>query len=461
MKGGLWRSTSRASLFAAVGLAMGGVAMPSAKAADLGGDCCADLEERVAELEATTARKGNRKASLTISGQVSTGLMVWEQGPDSDVYVVDNAVSRSSFTIDGSAKISSNLTSGYQLVVAIATGSRSNQVTQVDDDGGTPGDSVLALELANWYLDHKALGRVTVGRISTASAGTTGVDLGGASVIANANLQLWAGSFFMTQNGVLSGDTTRWSTFFGGTAVGINTLARANGISYTSPVVGGFSVQAAWGEDDLWDAAVRYAGQLGDFRVALAASYGKNLAGTGDAEDATAGNLPLYGAGTDVRKWQGSASVIHVPSGIYLNGAIVNQEYRQGPGTVDLVFGGQRPDTRLYYLQGGIAKNWTGLGNTVLYGEWARVDDGASGLITAAWRLPVQHAREHVGRRHCPAYRCSGNGALPGLSRIRGIRRTVLRVLHGTRAGTSIPSRSLPAEHGFASEPRLTRTRLL
>jgi hypothetical protein len=74
---------------------------------------------------------------------------------------------------------------------------------------------------------------------------------------------------------------------------------------------------------------------------------------------------------------------MHVPSGLYLNGAIVNQEYRQGPGTVDLNFGGQRPDTRLYYLQGGIAKNWSGLGNTVLYGEWARVDDGASGLVTA------------------------------------------------------------------------------
>ena len=36
-------------------------------AADLGGNCCADLEERIAELEATTARKGNRKVSLTVS----------------------------------------------------------------------------------------------------------------------------------------------------------------------------------------------------------------------------------------------------------------------------------------------------------------------------------------------------------------------------------------------------------
>ena len=44
------------------------------QAADLGGDCCADLEERVADLEATTARKGNRKVSLKISGWVSRTL---------------------------------------------------------------------------------------------------------------------------------------------------------------------------------------------------------------------------------------------------------------------------------------------------------------------------------------------------------------------------------------------------
>ncbi|MFN3624381.1 MAG: hypothetical protein ACK4TP_10000, partial [Hyphomicrobium sp.] len=43
----------------------------SAQAADLGGDCCADLEERVAELEATTARKGNRKVKLTVYGKVN------------------------------------------------------------------------------------------------------------------------------------------------------------------------------------------------------------------------------------------------------------------------------------------------------------------------------------------------------------------------------------------------------
>ena len=46
----------------------------SAQAADLGGDCCGDLEERVAELEATTARKGNRKVKLEVSGQVNEAV---------------------------------------------------------------------------------------------------------------------------------------------------------------------------------------------------------------------------------------------------------------------------------------------------------------------------------------------------------------------------------------------------
>ncbi len=62
---------------------MGGLTTGSASAADLGGNCCADLEERIAELEATTARKGNRKVSLTVSGwvaeQAMCGMMVLQE----------------------------------------------------------------------------------------------------------------------------------------------------------------------------------------------------------------------------------------------------------------------------------------------------------------------------------------------------------------------------------------------
>src|SRR5688572_30050556 len=142
MTGGLWRSTSSAALFAAVGLFMGSVAMPSAKAADLGGDCCADLEERVAELEATTARKGNRKVSLTISGQVTTAVMAWDNGDRSDVYIVDPpTVGGTLFNLTGSAKISPALTAGFHIQVGLDRGARSHQVTESDDDGGQAGDT--------------------------------------------------------------------------------------------------------------------------------------------------------------------------------------------------------------------------------------------------------------------------------------------------------------------------------
>src|SRR5438477_7655988 len=108
MIGGLLsNTTSRLALVAAAGLFMGGVAMPSAKAADLGGDCCADLEERVAELEATTARKGNRKMSLTVYGQVNRALLYWNDGGRSNVYPgLDNHNSASRFGFMGDARVS-------------------------------------------------------------------------------------------------------------------------------------------------------------------------------------------------------------------------------------------------------------------------------------------------------------------------------------------------------------------
>ena len=100
------KSTSRLALVAAAGLFVGGVAMPSAKAADLGGDCCADLEERVAELEATTARKGNRKMSLTITGQVHRVVLWWDDGHSSNTYYgLDSTNASSRFTFTGSAKV--------------------------------------------------------------------------------------------------------------------------------------------------------------------------------------------------------------------------------------------------------------------------------------------------------------------------------------------------------------------
>jgi hypothetical protein len=366
MIGGLLKSASSAALFAALGLVSVAGVSP-ATAADLGGDCCADLEERVAELEATTARKGNRKVSLTISGQVTTAVMAWDDGKDSDVYIVDPpTVGGTFFQFAGNAKINPNVTAGFLVQVGLDRGARSHQVSQTDDDGASAGagagDSTMVVTLANWYLDHKTLGRVTVGRANTATAGITGIDLGGAGVIANVNVGYWNRSFEAVGTGL------NWADLLGGGTVNGSTLSRGNVINYTTPTVGGFSASAAWGENNVWDVALRYAGEFSGFRVAAGIGYSDNASGVGEINnDATDNAL-----GAEPKMVKGSASILHVATGLYVSGAYIRQD-NDGNAANAL---GDREDTTLWYVNSGISKNWTGLGNTVLYGEYARVEDG-------------------------------------------------------------------------------------
>lgn len=379
MIGGLMSKTSAVAMFAAAGLFVGSMGVPSAMAADLGGDCCADLEERVAELEATTARKGNRRMSLTISGQVTTQLMYWNDGGgvnaasdpvsnSSDIYVVDNTTAGGTlFSFAGSARINPNVTAGFNVTIGLDVGARSHQVNQNDDDGRSTdtnarggGDTDVVMTLANWYLDHKALGRITVGRINGSTAGITTVDLGGAGVIANASFGYWQRSMLLVQDGVLQ--TGTWSSALGGATVNGASLNRLNGIVYNSPTLGGFSVGATWGENDEWDLSARFAGEFSGFRVAAGIGYRNNYGGAGDAVS----DIPANDGKAIPTQVLGSASILHVASGLFLTGAYLNQDN----DTVG------RPDTTMYYVQGGIAKNWTGLGNTVVYGEYAQVEDG-------------------------------------------------------------------------------------
>jgi hypothetical protein len=119
----------------------------------------------------------------------------------------------------------------------------------------------------------------------------------------------------------------------------------------------------------MWDVALRYAGEHAGFRVAAGIGYSSNAGGLGEV---TSLRDALFGQEPTMVK--GSASILHVATGLYLSGAYINQDN-------DLA---GRNDTTLWYLNGGIAKNWTGLGNTVLYGEYANVEDGVASTTNTA-----------------------------------------------------------------------------
>ena len=87
-------------------------------AVDLG-DCCADLEARIAELEATTARKGNRTLSVEISGTINNAILSWYDGVEHNAYVVTNDNDRSRFRFAGKALISSDVELGFHIDLGI------------------------------------------------------------------------------------------------------------------------------------------------------------------------------------------------------------------------------------------------------------------------------------------------------------------------------------------------------
>src|SRR5262245_50076448 len=111
------RSRPPRALALALVISATGAAAPAWADGLPGGNCCADLEERIAELEATAVRKGNRRVSLTLSGQVSRSLLYWDDGHTTDLYSVDNGLNSSRFRFTGSAKINPDVSAGFMMEI--------------------------------------------------------------------------------------------------------------------------------------------------------------------------------------------------------------------------------------------------------------------------------------------------------------------------------------------------------
>jgi predicted porin len=287
------------------------VALP-AFGADLGGTCCADLEERVAELEATTARKGNRKVSLTVYGQVSKA-MLWERietparvipgrppitipaFSTSDIAVVDNDNSPSRVGFMGQAKMGNDWSAGYLIEMGFSPGEWQPSGME---------SSVHLRHHALW-IENKNVGRVTLGWTSQATDGIAEISLANTSVVALATTGLDGG--------------------------------RTHVMRYDSPTFIGFTGAASIANDDTMALALRQANEGGGFRWALGVGYSKPDVG-------------LYTIA-------GSASLTHVGTGLF--GSIAGGKI-------------ETDDTLKWHLHAGIERNWSGIGNTTFYGEYAR-----------------------------------------------------------------------------------------
>jgi len=368
------------SALMAAGLVAGSLSAGSASAADLGGNCCADLEERIAELEATTARKGNRKVSLTISGWVGQQVTWWDDGGESNVYVHDLGTTLASHVkFTGQATILPGWTAGYVLHLE-AVGSDSLTTNQFTPDGpsvltGTT-NGVGTLQ-SFWFIKSDQLGKVSVGKQSQASDNTAILVDGSGSLVPANWVSFDVNSFFLRSSGGGLTDITMAAA--GGCVWGDCNGLPTNSVRYDSPTFGGFSVSASWGEDDFWDVAARYAGEWGDFKVSGAVAYSESSEFNF--------NSPNMAQAPGSQYLQVGLYAEHIPTGLFAYGAYGHLDIDDSSADANETF----------YVKGGIRQRWNPLGHTVLYGEYERAENNSLAFdFDPVTELPGAFGRSHI-----------------------------------------------------------------
>lgn len=334
------------------------------QAADLGGNCCADLEERIAELEATAARKGNRKVSLAISGWVSSQIFFWDDGHESNAYVVDTSTDlASNFKFSGSAQISPGWKAGFLLNVYTDPGNSlaSNQ--------SSIGGAAVTTEHAFWYIESDALGKVSVGRQSgAADNAVVFTDFSG--TLFPANTVMFDGDFMRLRpdgGGYANGLGGTWQAFVWCETVGIGIGGdcaglRSNAVKYETPKYAGFGAAVSWGEDDQVDFLINYAGEFSGFKVAAASAYTMNTDNNG-----------ALGSIVDTEYFQIGGTIKHLPSKLWLHGSY-GHEYTDTAGV---------PDATNYFIKAGWSPRFFPIGDTHFYAEYTRYSDAYGDLAGA------------------------------------------------------------------------------
>ena len=142
-----------------------------ATAGGIADDCCADLEERIADLEATTVRRGNSKLEMSIGGTVSHAALSWDDGQNTDTYIVGNDNDGTSFEIVGEVESinNSNWSAGYLIEVGMLT-AQSSEVNQIDDNAREAG--TLEINKSHIWVRNKNLGQLSWGEVGGSSMWT-------------------------------------------------------------------------------------------------------------------------------------------------------------------------------------------------------------------------------------------------------------------------------------------------
>ena len=284
-----------------------------------------------------TVTSGEDRIKLAISGQINRMVNIADDGVKTYVFHVDNNNSSSRVRFVGTGKINEDLSVGS--VIEVETKSNdSNVVSQINQDTGAVGFNNRKTEV---YFDSKPLGRLSIGKGSAASDGSTEVDLSGTTVVAYSGIAGLAGGmlFRNKDTGELT-DIAVKNAF-----VNFDGLGRVDRLRYDTPVLKGFMLSGSAVEDESWDAVLRWGGE----------GYGVQAAGALAVADRT---------GNDEGKlYSGSFTALHLNTGLNLTaaGAVQDQE--------------KQDDQSFWYVKGGWKTDFIKLGSTALSIDYTETYD--------------------------------------------------------------------------------------
>lgn len=263
----------------------------------------------------------NDKVSVSLYGQVNRAMSLVNDGDESYLNHVDNDTSSTRFGFIVKAKGSDTLTAGANLEWEYQQNA-SNKVTQT---GSAVSNGSLDKRKLDVYLDFASIGTFTFGHGSTASDGTSEVDLSGTTVAGYALISGWAESFqFFDKNANnLSGTTV------GMVMSDLDGNSRLDRFRYDSPKFSGFQISASTFEVDTvdlsatntdrhdpgYDIVLRYSGKFGDaVKMAAAVAYSDypSSDGANAADNQVNGSLSVLFSGISLTVAGGQKKLANV-----------------------------------------------------------------------------------------------------------------------------------------------------
>lgn len=212
-------------------------------------------------------------------GQVNKGVFGYNDGQDTNVMIVDNALSSTRMGVKGAQGLDNGLTASVLYEMEMVNNSSaaytqdSNANTGAAKTVGNSATASIATRQARVGLSGN-FGGVYVGTQSVATDGVLASDLAGAQDVMGQDVAKIGGGLELrnkvthAQTGTTINSLTNNTGNFGN--------ERADSVRYDSPIFAGFQGRASVQQGGDMDAAVFYDGAMGDFKVAGAAGIQYN-----------------------------------------------------------------------------------------------------------------------------------------------------------------------------------------